>query len=219
MERGSEDPDKYRSLLDPFRGWGPQEIQEAVDDFLKRSQLYSFDTDIRRGAVLAQDPEAFLEWEEVHRSEGKNVFAGDVQRIPGIFEDEKSYLMSEQGYVGDPDLPRQEQRPSYATTTGPFLKERTLWKQFLLGWRQYWNQHPLVHALVACCSLGAAIQGWDESAVNGGMITAILNGNTELIYFKAQVEYNGTDALRVPDRSVLGLLNSAPYLMCVFSCL
>ena len=32
----------------------------------------------------------------------------------------------------------------------------------------YWRQKWRVHALVLCCSLGAAIQGWDESAVNGG---------------------------------------------------
>ena len=35
-------------------------------------------------------------------------------------------------------------------------------------WQIYRRQSWRVHALVLCCSLGAAIQGWDESAVNGG---------------------------------------------------
>ncbi|KAL9016462.1 MAG: hypothetical protein Q9185_006198 [Variospora sp. 1 TL-2023] len=31
-----------------------------------------------------------------------------------------------------------------------------------------WNQPWILYALVGCCSLGAAVQGWDETAVNGG---------------------------------------------------
>ena len=35
-------------------------------------------------------------------------------------------------------------------------------------WTIYIRQNWHVHALIFCCSLGAVIQGWDESAINGG---------------------------------------------------
>ncbi|KAL1296699.1 hypothetical protein AAFC00_000174 [Neodothiora populina] len=56
-----------------------------------------------------------------------------------------------------------------------------------------------LYILVALCSVGAAVQGWDESAVNG-----------------AQVYYR--HALGISSRNV-GLVNSAPYLCCAASCL
>lgn len=38
----------------------------------------------------------------------------------------------------------------------------------------YWLGLPRlpwrVYALVICCSLGAVVQGWDETAINGGLI-------------------------------------------------
>jgi len=58
-----------------------------------------------------------------------------------------------------------------------------------------------LYLLVALCSAAAAVQGWDESAVNG-----------------AQIYYAG--ALKInPDETLFGLVNSAPYLFCTFSCL
>ncbi|KAJ4352206.1 uncharacterized protein N0V89_007553 [Didymosphaeria variabile] len=64
--------------------------------------------------------------------------------------------------------------------------------KFKQPWRLY--------ALVGVCSLGAAVQGWDETAVNG-----------------AQVYYR--EALGLMDSpGWLGLVNSAPYMCCAFSC-
>ncbi|KAF2634027.1 hypothetical protein P280DRAFT_554874 [Massarina eburnea CBS 473.64] len=62
--------------------------------------------------------------------------------------------------------------------------------------RQPWR----LYALVGVCSLGAAVQGWDETAVNG-----------------AQIYYTDALGLRGHD-GWLGLVNSAPYLCCAFSC-
>ncbi|KAF2175792.1 MFS sugar transporter [Zopfia rhizophila CBS 207.26] len=64
--------------------------------------------------------------------------------------------------------------------------------KFKQPWRLY--------ALVACCSLAAAVQGWDETAVNG-----------------AQIYYKHAFHLKNDDWS-LGLVASAPYLCCAFSC-
>ena len=59
-----------------------------------------------------------------------------------------------------------------------------------------WNQPWIMYALVGCCSLGAAVQGWDETAVNGAQI----------FYKNAYGKAN--------DPGVLGLINAAPYLCC-----
>ncbi|PVI05411.1 hypothetical protein DM02DRAFT_725112 [Periconia macrospinosa] len=64
--------------------------------------------------------------------------------------------------------------------------------KFKQPWRLY--------ALVGICSIGAAVQGWDETAVNG-----------------AQIYY--TPALKLENKDgLLGLVNSAPYLCCAFTC-
>ncbi|KAF2500921.1 hypothetical protein BU16DRAFT_185712 [Lophium mytilinum] len=57
-------------------------------------------------------------------------------------------------------------------------------------------------AVVILCSLGAAVQGWDETAVNG-----------------AQIQYQyayGIDGAQ--NNGYRGLTNSAPYLCCTLSC-
>ncbi|KAI9717943.1 MAG: hypothetical protein M1828_007035 [Chrysothrix sp. TS-e1954] len=64
-----------------------------------------------------------------------------------------------------------------------------------------WDQPFILYALVVCCSLGAAVQGWDETAVN-----------------QAQTQYSaplgmGEHPVTNPT-TILGLVNSAPYLCC-----
>lgn len=85
-------------------------------------------------------------------------------------------------------------------------------------WEIYRRQTWRVHALVLCCSLGAAIQGWDETAVNGGEIYVMQLG-WPLTYPPAQLYYQKKEALDIVERPIIvGLINSAPYLMCIFSC-
>ena len=84
-------------------------------------------------------------------------------------------------------------------------------------WRIFWRQKWRVHALVLCCSLGAAIQGWDESAVNGGNVCGLSQLRSPLTNVPAQLYY--VKALKVPNKALIGLINSAPYLMCILSCL
>ncbi|KAK3215883.1 hypothetical protein GRF29_8g1427028 [Pseudopithomyces chartarum] len=62
------------------------------------------------------------------------------------------------------------------------------------------NQPWRLYAVVGLCSLGAAVQGWDESAVNGAQI-----------YYIDALGLTGYDGW-------IGLVNSAPYLCCAFSC-
>ncbi|KAJ9645677.1 hypothetical protein H2201_007506 [Coniosporium apollinis] len=62
--------------------------------------------------------------------------------------------------------------------------------------KQTWQ----LYFLVVMCSLGAAVQGWDETAVNG-----------------AQIFYVNAYGIGDSDGKV-GLVNSAPYLCCALSC-
>ncbi|KAH7112931.1 hypothetical protein B0J11DRAFT_183760 [Dendryphion nanum] len=64
--------------------------------------------------------------------------------------------------------------------------------KFKQPWRLY--------ALVGCCSLGAAVQGWDETAINGAQV-----------FYPQALGIQGNHGL-------LGLVNSAPYLCCAFAC-
>jgi len=63
-----------------------------------------------------------------------------------------------------------------------------------------WNQPWIMYALVGCCSLGAAVQGWDETAVNGA----------QLFYKHAF----GIEKTNGNDPGIVGLVNAAPYLCC-----
>ncbi|KAI4109633.1 MAG: hypothetical protein LQ339_001746 [Xanthoria mediterranea] len=68
-----------------------------------------------------------------------------------------------------------------------------------------WNQPWILYALVGCCSLGAAVQGWDETAVNGA----------QLYYaYALAIGKESGDAPDGRDAGLRGLVNSAPYLCC-----
>ncbi|KAF2492702.1 putative MFS myo-inositol transporter [Lophium mytilinum] len=57
-----------------------------------------------------------------------------------------------------------------------------------------------LYILIACCSVGAAVQGMDETAVNAAQI-----------YYQKAFGISGKDGW-------IGLLNGAPYLCCALSC-
>ncbi|KAI4185302.1 MAG: hypothetical protein L6R41_004216 [Letrouitia leprolyta] len=71
-----------------------------------------------------------------------------------------------------------------------------------------WNQPWILYALVGCCSLGAAVQGWDETAVNGAQLYyAYAFGIGKDVRGDDPSGHDGDAGLR-------GLVNSAPYLCC-----
>ena len=68
-----------------------------------------------------------------------------------------------------------------------------------------WDQPFILYALVACCSLGAAVQGWDETAVNQAQLFFALPRNQGGFGLGGTPEH--------PNQR-LGWINSAPYLCC-----
>ncbi|KAF2108423.1 hypothetical protein BDV96DRAFT_587778 [Lophiotrema nucula] len=148
---GADRPD--RLLAQPFSGWTYEDMNDAIDAFIKDSHLDDYAHYIRRGAFLAQS---------------KHAFPRGSQRPDGLMlkDFERRYLRLE-------DSPRRIDK-------------------FKQPWRMY--------ALVGLCSLAAAVQGWDETAVNGAQI-----------YYREALGITGKDGW-------IGLVNSAPYLCCAFSC-
>ncbi|KAL8780834.1 MAG: hypothetical protein Q9194_000688 [Teloschistes cf. exilis] len=65
-----------------------------------------------------------------------------------------------------------------------------------------WHQPPLLYIVIIVCSTCAAVQGMDQTVVNGAQL-----------FYKGQFGLSGKDP-----RStwLIGLLNSAPYLCCAF---
>ncbi|KAJ5693423.1 hypothetical protein N7462_002846 [Penicillium macrosclerotiorum] len=65
-----------------------------------------------------------------------------------------------------------------------------------------WSQPRKMYAVIALCSLSAAVQGMDETVVNGAQI-----------WYKYQF---GIASTAPRDTWLVGLINSAPYLCCAF---
>lgn len=73
-----------------------------------------------------------------------------------------------------------------------------------------WSLPSPLWRLVTLCALGAAVQGWDQSAVNSAQI--YYQDAFKIWIFQPE----GTTL--VPEPWLVGLVNSAPYLCCVLSC-
>ena len=132
---------------------------EFVDDFLRRTGLLDYAHYIRIGAFLARRPFGQKQVDELKRAHTEEDARSDAGQL-GPRED-PSAAGSEIRNTSNDIKELKNLRRQYEYEMLDREGDRGRWHIF---WRQKWN----VHALVLCCSLGAAIQGWDESAVNGG---------------------------------------------------
>ncbi|KAI0391038.1 hypothetical protein F5Y17DRAFT_461229 [Xylariaceae sp. FL0594] len=64
-----------------------------------------------------------------------------------------------------------------------------------------WSNPPMLYAVIVICSLCAAVQGMDETVVNGGQI-----------FYKEQFGIGDPNSQR--DSWLVGLVNAAPYICC-----
>ncbi|KAG8533416.1 uncharacterized protein KY384_002199 [Bacidia gigantensis] len=128
----------------------------SIDRFLKRTALYEYAEEIRLGAFLARRPfgtEQIKHLKRMHEEEDL------LNRKSSNPNDDAS----------DGERARAEDHTDTKVTRRREYMYRHLESEGDRGrWQIYRRQNWHVHALILCCSLGAAIQGWDESAVNGG---------------------------------------------------
>ena len=190
-------PEREIGVRGPFDAYENREdILESVNRFLRRTGLLDYAHYFRIGAFLARRP--FGEKQVTYLSRAHTEEDAQSENRPS---DSPNNLHAE---PNDIRLLRRQYEYDMLSREG----NRGRWQIF---WRQKWR----VHALVLCCSLGAAIQGWDETAVNGGSLE-LPQLWSPLTCISAQLFYQ--DALDIHHPGLVGLINSAPYLMCIFSC-
>lgn len=156
----SQSPEREIGIRGPFDAYDTKKsMLKMVKKFLRRTGLLDDARYFRIGAFLARRPFGGKQVEYLRRayeeedrqsehsasssSEDSDAAPGDALGRSNILNDHK------------------ELRRQYEYDRLNEEGDRGRWQIF---WRQKWR----VHALVLCCSLGAAIQGWDETAVNGG---------------------------------------------------
>jgi len=145
-----------------------QDVIKRKNEFLLRTGLHDHAQYIHRGAFLARRPFGNAQVKYL-RDERK---AEDGRRRR---EAEKSVGEANgtgQGLrVGrqDPDVGPTD-TDDYVVLRQKYEDEQFEMEGNRGRWQIYIRQNWHVHALVLCCSLGAVIQGWDESAVNGGNV-------------------------------------------------
>lgn len=144
-------------LKGPFEDY-PTEDDETkrLNEFLRRTGLNDYERIFRIGAFLARrdpgvDQVAYVrKIREAERAITNNPGKGSTLEDPQdgpfetienkrIREDEEDRILGREGY-------------------------NTSWFRLHI----FFRQNRRVIALVGCCSLGAIIQGWDETAINGG---------------------------------------------------
>jgi MFS family permease len=176
----------------PFNELHPQDIEKKLRTFLASTGLGIYADVFRKAMFLAQDPQALDTDEKVQHLE--NVLEPLVGRSVEL----------------KPTEPEKEQLARDKIDTiedsGDSAHPIRTWKIDGKKWRLPW---PLWR-LVMLCALGALVQGWDQSAVN----------SAQLFYLDAfgLGDGSGSTTPQISQPWKVGLVTSAPYLCCIFSC-
>lgn len=197
-------------LRSPFDHYpGADEENVRLNGFLRRTGLHDYERYIRIGAFLARrDPGApqvkyvrkirRQEEEEATRSNSRAEGTTQQDLKDGPMENSENKKIREK-YEDD-------------------ILDREGYSGKRFRWHILSQQNWHVLALVGCCSLGAVIQGWDETAINGGWLeNAWLRA--PLILMLAQMYYQRKEVFDIAGQTgLIGVINAAPYLMCILSC-
>ena len=140
------------------------DVVKRVNEFQRRTGLQEYAKYFNSGAFLARRPFG-KEQVEYLRKERKK-------------EDEKAErLNGVANHIREGSGPERQGTDVGPTDTDDIRKLRYEYEDKQLEregnrgrWHIYIRQNWHVHALIFCCSLGAVIQGWDETAVNGGKV-------------------------------------------------
>lgn len=140
--------DLYRSEDDEIK---------RLDGFLQRTGLGDYERDFRIGAFLARRKPGADQVAFIKKFRGEEIAATSKSRPNGTAHQYSQYGPTED--INNKAL-REAQEDRILLREGH--KEK--WFRLHVLFRQNWH----VIALVGCCSLGAMIQGWDETGINGG---------------------------------------------------
>ncbi|KAK0533014.1 hypothetical protein OC834_002392 [Tilletia horrida] len=132
-------------LANPLEGLSREQLLENATQFCREHGLEDHIADIRKGALVAQDPLCFEE-------------------LPDLDEQDREYLRREMTHR--------------------------------------WSHPRQLYLMTIMCSVAAAVQGMDESVINGA-----------LLFFPKQF---GIDSGSERDEWIVGLIGAAPYICCAF---
>ncbi|EWC43710.1 hypothetical protein DRE_07462 [Drechslerella stenobrocha 248] len=139
-------------IKNPLTGISRESLFASVDRFAGENSLEDIREDLRKGALIAQDP-------------------GNYEKIPELSDEERQALRDEVEHI----------------------------------YRQPWA----LYISIIVCSIGAAVQGWDQTGSNG----ANLSFPKEFGIF---VDPDNPSPRDDENQWILGLVNSAPYIGSAF---
>ncbi|KAG6368545.1 hypothetical protein INS49_002757 [Diaporthe citri] len=175
-----------RHIAQPVAGRTPTQLKQLMHAFIRETYLDEYEIPhLQRGTFLAAAPYHYRKRESQAPSEGNK--QPSIATRPDLAADH-AVLVNEKEHKWL-TLEREDEE------TGNFFTRL----------KSYPRSTYLV---IVCCSLGAIVQGFDETAVNAAQVFYSLA-------FRDTSQGKTIAELPV----LLGLVNSAPYLMSAISCL
>lgn len=187
-----------------FNDKEPSDMLELLTEFLDATGLKNKDQIFTKGMYLAQHPEAFGNpqgFPEPAEAENTSEQRITCSQDSELYLDNSEYDSEARMLALDADFDKPAPEDRQSRIPKPSAPSFEKWKDL---------PAPLWQ-LVLVCALGATVQGFDESAVNGAQI---------LYQTAFGIKLNNCypdDGLR-HSPSIVGLVNAAPYLCCVVSC-
>ncbi|CAK7198914.1 hypothetical protein SEUCBS139899_001582 [Sporothrix eucalyptigena] len=181
-----------QKLQNPLAGISPDELANMGEAYARQHNVgvpkeggEVSAEDIRAfrlGAVIAGNPQMYTGGASASAS------SQNVQAPPVEGQASGSAVQEKQVYGG-----------------GPFYNELTDREREVLAREEThkWSNPKQLYAVIIICSLSAAVQGMDETVVNGAQI-----------FYKSAFKIDDPQSSR--DSWLVGLCNSAPYLCCAF---
>lgn len=144
--------DAERRIARPLEGLTQVQVTEKVQDFIRHTGIDSNDfPHLWRGAFLAASADSYRLRSDEQRAQQQHLAPGG--EVPaGVLDQDGDVLVNKT----EAAALRDEE------TSTDFGRSLTFFKRL--------RAYPrTVYMVILCCSLGAIVQGFDESAVNGGM--------------------------------------------------
>lgn len=177
-------------LQNPLAGIDPEELANMGEAYCRKHNIVTgesgavSDEDVRAfrlGAVIAGNPQLYAGGASATSSSTEGVVQPQTEGVA-------SSSQEKQVYGG-----------------GPFYDQLTEREREVLAREEThkWSNPKQLYSVIIICSLSAAVQGMDETVVNGAQI-----------FYKDAFKINDPNSSR--DSWLIGLCNSAPYLCCAF---
>ncbi|ERS96355.1 hypothetical protein HMPREF1624_07265 [Sporothrix schenckii ATCC 58251] len=184
-----------QKLQNPLAGIAPEELADMGEAYCRKHNIAVkgeggsvSDEDVRAfrlGAVIAGNPQMYT--------------AGAVAEssTEGVAQPQS------EGAAGTSSQQEQPKQEVYGG--GPFYDQLTNSEREALAREEThkWSNPKQLYSVIIICSLSAAVQGMDETVVNGAQI-----------FYKSAFGIDDPNSSR--DSWLVGLCNSAPYLCCAF---